>query len=190
MALCMAGSETNPYTAPRSTTSALPEPAEDASGSVRALRLAGMILTLFACVKAFGLATSVSAFLPRLASTGQDLTWPLLVGFLPTVAAFAIPLALGVGLLFGNVRYRKVAWIYTDVITVLGLISSAVFQTFGRTTMPKLYLVAGCSERLFFAAAISLLLVGHPKPVRVAAGAVLGAFYVVSVFGMSWVSRF
>ena len=36
------------------------------------------------------------------------------------------------------------------------------------------------------AMAVSLLLVGQPKPARIVAGAVLGALYVLNVFGMGW----
>jgi nitrate reductase gamma subunit len=182
----MADIEANPYAGPRSTDSAPPPSAEDANVSVKALRLAGTILTFFACMKAFGLATSISAMLARLGSTELGLSWSVLTALVPSAVGFAIPLVLGVALLFGKARYRNVAWLYADIITVWGLIGSVAWLSLGRATMPRLYLAAVCSEKLLLAVAVSLLLVGRPKPVRVAAGALLGALYVLNVFGMGW----
>jgi hypothetical protein len=113
MALRMADIEVNPYAEPRSTDSAPPSSANDAKVSVKALRLAGTLLTFFACMKAFGLATSLPAMLARLGAIEAGTSWPALATWLlPSAVGLVVPLVLGVALLLGKARYRNVAWLY------------------------------------------------------------------------------
>jgi hypothetical protein len=183
----MATREVNPYAVPRTTDPAPLSSANNAKVSIKALRLAGAILTFFACMKAFGLATSLPAMLARLGAAEAGTSWPLLaIGIIPSVVGFAVPLVLGVALILGKARYRNVAWFYTDIVTVWALIGSVAWLTTGRMTLPKPYFAAVCSEKILLATAVSLLLAGRPKLARITAGAVLGALYVLNVLGMGW----
>ena len=187
MVLRMADLEVNPYAEPRSTDSSPPSSAENAKISVKALRLAGTLLTFFACMKAVGLASSLPAMVARLRPMAAGPFWPALATWLfPSAVGLAVPLVLGVALLFGKARFRKAAWLYTDIVNGWGLIGSVAWISLGWTTLPKLYLAAVCSEKMLLAMAVSLLLMGRPKAARIVAGAVLGALYVLNVLGMGW----
>jgi hypothetical protein len=188
MAPRMADPGFDPYARPQSPDSMTPpSSAEDAQVSVKALRLAGMVLAFFSCMKASGLRSSVSAMLSRFGSLRDAVqSWDFVIAILPGVIGLAIPFVLAVALLRGKARYRHVAWLYADAVSALGLIGALAFQTMGHTALPRSYFGAVCAQTLLFALAVSLLLVGRPGPSRVGAGAILGGLYVLTGLGISF----
>jgi hypothetical protein len=183
----VAGSEINPYAQPRAGDSVAPAPTEDGNVSPRVLRMAGALLTSGACLKLIGLQTTASALLGRV-DAGTDLAhlWPVLVALLPSTVGFAIPLVLGVALLLAKARYRKAAWLYADILAAMGVVGLAVTRSLGDSMLPMPYLVALCTQKIFFAAAISLLLIGRPGKPRLTVAAIFAVLFVVNVFGMGW----
>jgi hypothetical protein len=184
----MAGMEPNPYAQPKTVDSGVPAAvAEDGDVSPKVLRLAGALLASQACLKLLGLQTTASALLGRV-DAGTDLAhlWPILIALVPSTVGFAIPLVLGVALLLAKARYRKVAWIYADIVAVLGVVGLAVTRSLADSRLPMPYLVALCTQKIFFAAAVSLLLVGRPGKPRLMVAALFAALFVVNVFGMGW----
>jgi hypothetical protein len=183
----MAGMELNPYAQPKVDDSVAPaSTAEDVDVSPRVLRLAGALLASQACLKLLALETTASALLGRLAAE-TDLVhlWAALIALLPSMVGFAIPLVLGVALLLAKARYRKAAWLYADIVAALGVVGLAVTRSVGQS-IPMPYLAALCTQKVFFAAAVSLLLMGRPGTPRVAVAALFAVLYVVNVFGMGW----
>lgn len=180
------GSELNPYAQPKTVDSSVPAAAADVNVSPRVLRLAGALLVSQACLKLLALQTTASALLGRL-DAGTDLArlWPALIALLPSTLGFALPLLLGLALLLAKARYRRVAWLYADIVAALGVIGLAVTRSLGQS-IPMPYLVALCTQKIFFAAAVSLLLIRQAGTPRVAVAALFGVLYVVNVFGMGW----
>ncbi len=184
----MSGDEANPYAQP--TTVDLEPPRSVLEGpriDRLPLFLAGGLLAFQACMKVFGLSAVVSAMVARAgSSTELPVSWPMLVGIAPSAIGFVIPLLLALALLFGKARYRTAAWLYVDIATALGLVSVAAMWSLQSAVLPKAYVVGLCAEKIFFAVAVSLLLMGRPRTSRVVVGALFGLLHVVNVFGAGW----
>jgi hypothetical protein len=179
--------ESNPYAEPKAVDSVpLPSP-QESRDMRRALRVAGLLLGFQACMKGFGLWSTVTATAGRVVAIGgMARAWPVWVVLVPGTIGFAIPLLLAVALVFGKRGYRMVAWLYADITAGLGMIGVAAMWRLGSQKLPNLYLGALCAEKIFLAAAVTLLLVGRPRTPRIVVAASLGVLHILTVLGMGW----